>query len=692
MDPEEESLSLEMDESELTLLESTSRPPSGTSTALLKSYTYATPLPSSLEPDQECILGVDEAGRGPVLGPMVYGICYCPLSKADELADLGFADSKTLKENERDNLLEVITSRPDLIGWSVRVLSPMDISNSMLRKDKYNLNALAHDTTIQLIRETLASGVNLKEIYVDTVGPPETYQRKLENLFPSVTKIIVAKKADSKYPIVSAASICAKVTRDDVLRHWIFAESGMEETISRQFGSGYPSDPKTVAWLKSSMDPIFGYPNIVRFSWQTCKTLLEASGKTVRWPDDDESNSQPRITALFGQSGDDAAELAKQKRQYSTFVSKAPPRPLPTLMLGGGYYRGRGRGGRQWGHGEEQENGGGRNNQYPGRSQNPDANQNGAKRWQRPKNSTPRNQNQGEDGIVPDVNMPMVQADEIPAQALQMQRTAPPKTKQTSDCPLIDWDVYFPQDDYHQDHEFLPWISEFKRYIQQYHLHGLAKEQQYAISLRRVMVVNLRNLVQTCDIENLMELIVQRPTIMTGCIALAAIQAIFGDEAAKSTPQKKFTIRLACFDRITHGKDLKANLIGKLICVRGTVVRTSGVKPLATKMAFTCNTCQAVQTLEFADAKYMEPTKCPEVGCRSRQFTPQRGVGYDTETVDWQTIRLQEKLPDDRLDSGRVPRTIECEVTNDLVDRVIPGDVVEITGIVKVTQSEKCEF
>ncbi|KAI9239818.1 MAG: ribonuclease H-like domain-containing protein [Podila humilis] len=274
-----------MEESSLdiTPAEGVARPPSGTNSALLKSYTYATSLPTALEKDQECILGVDEAGRGPVLGPMVYGICYCPLAKKDELADLGFADSKTLKEDERDNLLDVIMSRPDLIGWSVRVLSPMDISNSMLRKEKYNLNALAHDTTIQLIRETLASGVNLREVYVDTVGPPETYQAKLERIFPSITKIVVAKKADSKYPIVSAASICAKVTRDDVLRHWVFAESGIEENVSREFGSGYPSDPKTVSWLKKNMDPVFGYPNIVRFSWGTCKTLLETSGKPVRW-------------------------------------------------------------------------------------------------------------------------------------------------------------------------------------------------------------------------------------------------------------------------------------------------------------------------------------------------------------------------------------------------------------------------
>lgn len=91
LDHEDESASLEMDEVNLTIREGAARPPSGTQSALLKSYTYATPLPTGLEKDQECILGVDEAGRGPVLGPMVYGICYCPLAKKDELADLGFA-------------------------------------------------------------------------------------------------------------------------------------------------------------------------------------------------------------------------------------------------------------------------------------------------------------------------------------------------------------------------------------------------------------------------------------------------------------------------------------------------------------------------------------------------------------------------------------------------------------------------
>ncbi|KAG0321209.1 DNA replication licensing factor mcm8 [Dissophora globulifera] len=340
---------------------------------------------------------------------------------------------------------------------------------------------------------------------------------------------------------------------------------------------------------------------------------------------------------------------------------------------GGGYYRSRGRGRGNWRGGDDQESSGGRNNYYPGRSQNPDAtNSNGNKYSDRPRTSTPRNRAQQSTEADTAVNMPMVQADEIPTQAMQHQRTAPPKQKQSTDY-------------YHSEHEYRSWITEFVRYIQEHHLHGLSREQWDALAVRRILIVNLKNVAQSCNIPNVMDLAMHRPTAR----GHLNIQAIFGDASAKTMTQRKFTVRLSSFDKVTHGKDLKANLIGKLVCIRGTVVRTSGVKPMATRMSFSCNSCQAVQTLDLPDARFLQPTKCSEVGCRGRQFTPQRGVDYDTETVDWQTIRLQEKLPDERLDSGRVPRTVDCEVTNDLVDRVIPGDVVEITGIVKVTQSEK---
>ncbi|RKP10134.1 Rnaseh2a protein [Thamnocephalis sphaerospora] len=221
---------------------------------------------------QTRVFSADASGAPVPSGPMVYGICYCPLDRADDLKALGFADSKTLNEEARERLLEVIRTNADYIGWSVRVLSPQDISQSMLRRNKYNLNSMAHDTTIRLLREAIASGVNVTEIYVDTVGPPESYQAKLARLFPQA-RVTVTKKADSLFPVVSAASICAKVTRDAIIKQWMFAEPGAEAF----------ADPNTVAWLNANVDPVFGFPGIVRFSWATTERLLEKSAIGVEW-------------------------------------------------------------------------------------------------------------------------------------------------------------------------------------------------------------------------------------------------------------------------------------------------------------------------------------------------------------------------------------------------------------------------
>ena len=130
-------------------------------------------------------------------------------------------------------------------------------------------------------------------------------------------QVTVESKADSTYPIVSAASICAKVgcacmhrmcspvltrqvTRDRVVRHWAVREKGV--SISRQFGSGYPSDPTTKQWLRDHFNPVFGFPGatvgndaaqhsacaeITRFSWSTAKKLMDDSGVVC----------VPRITA-----------------------------------------------------------------------------------------------------------------------------------------------------------------------------------------------------------------------------------------------------------------------------------------------------------------------------------------------------------------------------------------------------------
>lgn len=78
---------------------------------------------------------------------------------------------------------------------------------------------------------------------MDPVGPSQSYKAKLSRYFPGI-QFTIEPRADSLYPSVSAASICAKVTRDQILEHWIWTESDLEGKVSKSFGSGYPSGIK----------------------------------------------------------------------------------------------------------------------------------------------------------------------------------------------------------------------------------------------------------------------------------------------------------------------------------------------------------------------------------------------------------------------------------------------------------------
>ncbi|KAJ3894682.1 ribonuclease H2 subunit A [Lentinula edodes] len=253
----------------------------GPSTPLKNSYTYHSPTPSGEGP---YILGVDEAGRGPVLGPLVYGVAYCPVSYRNQLEELGFADSKTLTPEIRSNLLETLQSDPDNLGWSVRVISPQAISSGMLRRPATNLNRQSQDATVMLIKDVLDKGIRLSEVYVDALGTTSTYQAYLSSQFPGIA-FTVESKADFKYKIVGAASVAAKVTRDACLEDWTFEELEYKSP-DVTLGSGYPSDPKTQHWLKASLDPTFGFPKVARFSWTTVKLLLEKQGHAVQWIDE----------------------------------------------------------------------------------------------------------------------------------------------------------------------------------------------------------------------------------------------------------------------------------------------------------------------------------------------------------------------------------------------------------------------
>lgn len=173
-------------QSQVELVPDTPAVPSVHDQPLVDSYTWRSQVPKEAR-GVPCILGVDEAGRGPVLGelprywdscsstadtytlhippgPLVYGIAYCPASFSDQLKDVGFADSKTLTAERRDALLAALIQHPDQLGWATRTMSPQDISAGMLRRRPINLNTQSTEATVELISGVLASGVDISEV------------------------------------------------------------------------------------------------------------------------------------------------------------------------------------------------------------------------------------------------------------------------------------------------------------------------------------------------------------------------------------------------------------------------------------------------------------------------------------------------------------------------------------------------
>ncbi|EFJ49302.1 hypothetical protein VOLCADRAFT_104408 [Volvox carteri f. nagariensis] len=213
-----------------------------------------------------CILGVDEAGRGPVLGPMVYASAFCPLSS--DISGRGYADSKTLTHEAREKLFRAIDANTS-VGWVAHIMSAQHISHNMLGRDKVSLNSLAFDATCHVIRTALESGASVKQVYVDTVGDADRHSERLSRAFPGIS-FTVCPKADSLYPIVSAASIIAKVIRDKSL-----IDCRQALGLQGEVGTGYPGDATTVAWLKEHIHPVLGFPPLVRHSWETCARMLE---------------------------------------------------------------------------------------------------------------------------------------------------------------------------------------------------------------------------------------------------------------------------------------------------------------------------------------------------------------------------------------------------------------------------------
>lgn len=224
----------------------------------------------------------DEAGRGPVVGPMVYGIAVSTVSRSSDLKNRQFADSKVLTAEKRDELFDELDSDQN-ICCLVDEIDASKISGLMLAPEKVSLNTIAFESTVGLIQKCIDLGMDVQDVYVDTVGPANTYQERLSKVFPGV-KFTVKPKADAIYPIVSAASIAAKVWRDRSINK-----------IGGDRGSGYPSDPKTKEWLSKSVNSVFGFDDSVRFSWGTTEKILGKNAVTVVWECDEEED-QAKLT------------------------------------------------------------------------------------------------------------------------------------------------------------------------------------------------------------------------------------------------------------------------------------------------------------------------------------------------------------------------------------------------------------
>ena len=192
----------------------------------------SSPLSDSAPPSPY-LLGIDEAGRGPVLGPMVYAYAACPVAAQDELNSLGFADSKALTAAQREALLAKLRASAVLRHHAIE-LSPQQLSADMQRSARVSLNVISHDAAIALVQHCVEQcGLHVAELYVDTVGDPASYAAKLQALFPHI-RITVTAKADSLFPIVSAASIVAKCTRDDAIQQWRFTEDRAQQQRRQQ--------------------------------------------------------------------------------------------------------------------------------------------------------------------------------------------------------------------------------------------------------------------------------------------------------------------------------------------------------------------------------------------------------------------------------------------------------------------------
>lgn len=206
--------------------------------------------------------GVDEAGRGSVMGPLVVGVVYVESDKG--LKNIGVKDSKKLTPKTRERMYDEIISVAD--HWCTVIVSSEEIDE---QRKSISLN--------EIELNMFAEGVSKWDTVQILADCPDINESSFtDRLYAKVGKdveIIAKHKADDTYPIVSAASIIAKVTRDRMM-----------EDIRKEFGtnvgSGYPSDHYTMDFIREWIEKNGSAPPHVRTSWEPVKEMLSVRKNT----------------------------------------------------------------------------------------------------------------------------------------------------------------------------------------------------------------------------------------------------------------------------------------------------------------------------------------------------------------------------------------------------------------------------
>jgi ribonuclease HII len=206
------------------------------------------------------LLGIDDAGRGPVLGPMILAGVLAETEDETEIKNMGAKDSKLLTPARRKQIKDEVEKR---YKHHLELSTPKEID------DHKNLNLLEAEKTAKIINELTKDLNENVRVVVDCPSVNiQSWSEDVEKLLKSPEKIQLSceHKADLHHPIVSAASIIAKEKREDELKR-------LRLELKIDFGSGYPADPKTKEFIAENFDKK-EYRDIIRFSWKTVKKLV----------------------------------------------------------------------------------------------------------------------------------------------------------------------------------------------------------------------------------------------------------------------------------------------------------------------------------------------------------------------------------------------------------------------------------